>query len=209
MLKYHPDLNGSCNSCQWLPSDEASPRGPGAVDVAFLGDALAARERRSPAVFRGPHRLEFLFLLEAFDSVTEQRTAIGGSGGKGSGVLEQSRRRRSPPPRHARAPAGPQTVRPPPSGSLIEKTNQSGRCSNGSWPHVGDPTARRDPRGGRYSKYRPPPAQACARFASRRAGARPASRRRSSMARACRSSFRGPRPEARPSSVRAMASPAG
>jgi len=46
-----------------LPSDEASPRGPGAVDVAFLGDALAARERRSPAVFRGPHRLEFLFLL--------------------------------------------------------------------------------------------------------------------------------------------------
>jgi len=97
MLKYHPDLNGSCNSCQWLPSDEASPRGPGAVDVAFLGDALAARERRSPAVFRGPHRLEFLFLLEAFDSVTEQRTAIGGSGGKGSGVLEQSRRRGPPP----------------------------------------------------------------------------------------------------------------
>ena len=37
-----------------LPTDEALPRGPGAVDVAFLGEALAARERRSPATFHAP-----------------------------------------------------------------------------------------------------------------------------------------------------------
>jgi len=126
-----------------LSTDEASPRGPGAVDVAFLGDALAARERRSPAVFRGPHRLEFLFLLEAFDSVTEQRTAIGGSGGKGSGVLEQSRRRLAVDLRrcalcHARAnrTTWALVLGPPPAGLrlLTEKTNESSRCSAGSRP---------------------------------------------------------------------------
>ena len=66
-----------------LPSDEASPRGPCAVGVVFLGEALRAvhRPRSTPN----------------------------------------------------------STLR-----LLIEKMNQSGRCSAGSRPHVHDPTAPKD-----------------------------------------------------------------
>ena len=74
-----------------LPSDEASPRGPGAVDVAFPGEALAARERRSPPAFHAPTPARVPLPPRG----VWQRQ--GGSGGEGSGVLEQSRRRGPPP----------------------------------------------------------------------------------------------------------------
>ena len=48
-----------------IPSDEASPRGPGAVDVTFLGEGgTAARERRSPAAFHAQHRSLRLLIEE-------------------------------------------------------------------------------------------------------------------------------------------------